>query len=45
MSDLLIMGAGFVSLWAIAASIDSGRDQYFLICIAAGLIAAACVVG
>lgn len=40
MSDVLMLAGGAVSLWAIAASIDTGRDQYFLM-----FIALLCFVG
>lgn len=38
MSDLL-MAAGFIfSVWGIAASIDTGRDQYWLMVLAGGCV-------
>lgn len=39
MKDLFMLAGGAVSLWAIAASVDTGRDQYFL-----GFVALCCFV-
>ena len=44
MSDLLTVACFVFSVWGIAAGIDTGRDQYFLMFLAGSCVIASFVV-